>query len=184
MEISPENSTPATPDQPAVQSGLVDFADPVAPVDNKQVTPENVQAALDAKAAEVEAEKPAQEPAPEPEPEPEPENARDRADREHQEANRAMVDQFVQKVRAANRSEAVEPKPQPVPDRIAEQTRLEMQAGQRMNEHHANLRFNAPKARKIDRPEGTMTPVFRPADYVPDLKKGQGNVGARPVGGA
>lgn len=65
--------------------------------------------------------------------------------------------------------------PPPVPERIAETTRLEMEAGRR--------RVAEFEAQKASRPqpaphpsEGTNTAVFRPNDYVPDQKKGQGNV--------
>lgn len=66
----------------------------------------------------------------------------------------------------------VEPKAQPVPAAIAEQTRLEMEAGRKMNDHHAGVRSIPP--RRIDPREGTSVPVFRPADYVPPLTKSPG----------
>lgn len=73
--------------------------------------------------------------------------------------------------------QAQEVKPPPVPDRIREQTRLEMEAGRKMNEHYEAL--HARHGRPRPEPETGTVSVFRPADYVPDPKKGQGNVATR-----
>jgi cell division septation protein DedD len=58
------------------------------------------------------------------------------------------------------------PKAQPVPALIAEQTRLEMEAGRKANEHHAAIQAIPP--RRIDPPRGVVepktVPVFRPGD--------------------
>ena len=76
------------------------------------------------------------------------------------------------------REQGIPPKiiTQPVPPQIAEQTRLEMEAGRA-----AVAKAAEAQGRRIIVPPGvstepTMTPVFRPGDYVPDQKKGQGNV--------
>jgi hypothetical protein len=66
----------------------------------------------------------------------------------------------------------------PIP-RMLDQTKLEMAEGKRMNAHHDALRANRPII-KPDLSTGSMTPVFRPADYVPDPKKPVSN-GARTV---
>lgn len=66
--------------------------------------------------------------------------------------------------------------PAPVAPRIAAQTAAEMEAGRKMNEHHAKIAVRRPPPE--DQNTGT-TAVFRPGDYVPDQKKGQGNIQAR-----
>ncbi len=83
---------------------------------------------------------------------------------------------FYQAVLAA-RKQGVPPAivTQPVPERIRAQTELEQAAGAAAVAAHA-----AAQGRRIipasPTTEGTTTPVFRPADYVPDQRKGQGNV--------
>lgn len=69
--------------------------------------------------------------------------------------------------------------PMAVPPAIAEQTRLEMEAGRAAVAKHAADRLNRPRPQPEEQP-GTVS-VFRPEDYVPDQRKGQGHVGARPV---
>ncbi len=66
--------------------------------------------------------------------------------------------------------------PPPVPERIAEATRLEMEAGRRRVAEFAEQQANRPKPAEPHPSEGTSTAVFRPADYVPDQRKGQGTV--------
>lgn len=160
--------------------------DPPSPADNRQATPEMLAAALEAANAQAQAAQGAQVPEEQEKSDPKL-NAREQADAEHAQATRARIDEFTQRVRQANRSEAPIHVPSPLPERIAAQTQAEMAAGQKLNEHFANLQHTAPKRKIIHNPklglrtEGTSTPVFRPADYVPDQKKGQGNVGARPV---
>jgi hypothetical protein len=80
-------------------------------------------------------------------------------------------DRFVEKV-LANRNK-VEPvyTPPPPPAQIAEQTRLEMAEGAR----RVALAAEAQKVRpapKRDPSQGTTTPVYRPKDYVPNMKQG------------
>lgn len=86
---------------------------------------------------------------------------------------------FVEQVFAARNPEVKPYVAPPIPPRIAEQTRLEMEAGRRRVAD-----FEAQQASRPQRPvepDGTTTAVFRPADYVPDQQKNQGHVGARPL---
>lgn len=74
--------------------------------------------------------------------------------------------------------EYIPPKPAPA---ILEQTRLEMEAGKkRVAEFAAEeaTRREIHEANKRDKwaDKGSVE-IFRPADYVPDQRKGQGNVG-------
>lgn len=84
---------------------------------------------------------------------------------------------FTLKVLAARaEQDKPEPTPPPVAPRVAAQTLAEMEAGRKMNEHHAALAARRP----VRPPEDTgTTSVFRPEDYVPDQRKGQGGVQAR-----
>jgi hypothetical protein len=149
-----------------VQSGLIAFAEPAGP---------------EALVAEVSAEAPlpAPEPKPEPEkaPEPAPLNAAAAAEVRHAASTEQAKKEFMERVLRAREPEAKPQQAQPVAPRIQEQTRLEQLAGQKMNAHHAAFRANAPQPKRED--NGSMTPVFRPNDYVPDPRKAQGNVGAR-----
>jgi hypothetical protein len=68
-------------------------------------------------------------------------------------------------------------KPQ-MSERVMEQTNAELAAGAALVEKHAAQQANrAPHP--VDKGEGNTVSVFRPADYIPDQKKGQGNVVAR-----
>ena len=70
---------------------------------------------------------------------------------------------------------------QPVPEHIKTQTQQEMAAGAAQvakNAEAQGRRIIAPTALPTD---GTMTPVFRPPEYVPDQRKGQGNVSGTPL---
>lgn len=79
---------------------------------------------------------------------------------------------FTLKVLAARAKEAQpEQAPPPLAPRIAEQTNAEIAAGRKMNEHHAALQVHRPKP---DPTNEKHQAVFRPGDYVPDQKKGQG----------
>lgn len=84
--------------------------------------------------------------------------------------------------------EARTPKPEPervippIAPQIAEQTRLEMEAGAarvREAEGRETERKAIAELHKNDKWQkaGENTSVFRPGDYVPDPKKGQGHVG-------
>ena len=93
------------------------------------------------------------------------ENARDAKERIWHEEQEAKRRGFVQAYAKANE---VEEKPvvvQPVAPAVAEQTRLEQEAGRKMNEHHLSLRGGRPPTVK-NPSDGSMVPVFRPADYV------------------
>lgn len=89
----------------------------------------------------------------------------------------AATKEFYDRILAARTApnEADKPAPvQPVAPQILAQTRAEMAAGQAaVAKHAAERAANPPPPVK---PDGTMTPVFRPPDYVPDQAKGQGNV--------
>ena len=148
----------------------------VAPVEAvaAQAT-EGLNTAPDALITIVEPEPPKVETAPVPEAPAE--NARDRAEREYHEKAQARIQHFADQMREANKSEIKEPVKQPVASAILEQTKREMEAGRAMNAHHEALKANRP-APKLSAREiaaaGTSTPVFRPDDFVPDPRKGQG----------
>lgn len=84
--------------------------------------------------------------------------------------------EFTEAVLAARTPEAAPVKLSPVAPRILAQTAAEMEAGKRMNAHHESMKAQRPQP-KPTKTEGTMTPVFRPSDYVPDQRKGQGGNG-------
>lgn len=73
--------------------------------------------------------------------------------------------------------------PPPVPEGIALQTQAEMEAGRkRVSEFEANeaVRRQVAEAHKNDRwADKKSTAVFRPGDFVPNQRKGQGNLGGR-----
>jgi hypothetical protein len=88
-----------------------------------------------------------------------------------QAANDDVKRDFTLKVLAARaKNDVPEPVPPPLAPRVAEQTRAEIEAGRKMNAHHAALAVHRP----APVPDKNSTPVFRPGDYVPDQKKGQG----------
>jgi hypothetical protein len=69
----------------------------------------------------------------------------------------------------------------PIPERILAQTELEKAAGAAAVAAHAAAQGRRIIAATALPTDGTMTPVFRPADFVPDQKKGQGNVSGTPL---
>jgi hypothetical protein len=78
---------------------------------------------------------------------------------------------------------ARQPAPEPVhtppalAPRMVDQLNAEIEAGRAMV---AKNEARAPRAHHVQHPaDGKVVPVFRPADYVPDQKKGQGHVNAR-----
>lgn len=74
------------------------------------------------------------------------------------------------------------PTPQPVAKRIHDQTRAEMAEGARISAIHAERSRTVPRPRPSPREvaaQGTSTPVFRPADFIPG--QNQGDVRAQPV---
>ena len=88
---------------------------------------------------------------------------------------------FLEKVMEARRKAAAPPPPtQPVPPAVLAQTQAEIAEGKRMQAIHAE-RAGQRVAPPHDPREGNSVAVFRPGDYVPDQKKGQGNTNARPV---
>jgi len=137
-----------------------------------------------ATAPAVEKEPPVQEAKPEPEPEPEPkfvhipDETRARAEgpeSQNAKANRELFDKIMA---ARNTPPPVIIKQPPIPH-IMEQTKREMEAGRRQSELHAERQRLALATRKpLSAAElaaqSTSTAIFRPGDYVPDPKKGQG----------
>lgn len=99
------------------------------------------------------------------------ENERQRAEREWHEKNQERINAFVQKRMEANEPE-VKQKPAPfVSPHVQSQTLAEMEAGRKMNDHHAGLRAIQPQRVVHDAAGAKMVPVFRPADYTqPSLK--------------
>jgi len=93
---------------------------------------------------------------------------------------------FVQAITAARRPpEKPTYVPPPVPPAVAEQTRLEMEAGRkRVMEFAAQEieRQEAHERHKRDKwaDKGSVE-VFRPPEYVPDQRKGEGNIKATEV---
>ena len=93
------------------------------------------------------------------------ENARDAKERIWHEEQEAKRRGFVQAYAKANEAEEKPVIVQPVAPAVAEQTRLEQEAGRKMNDHHAALRGGRPPMVK-NPSDGSMVPVFRPGDYV------------------
>jgi len=62
--------------------------------------------------------------------------------------------------------------PPPLPAGIAEKTRLELEEGRKQNARQAAERAAA-MVPKVEKSEGTTEPVYRPADYVPNMNQGQ-----------
>jgi hypothetical protein len=94
-------------------------------------------------------------------------------DQLHAESDNLQRD-FMARIAAARAPDPKPYTPPAVPERIAEQTRLEMEAGRRRVEEFAALEASRPK--RAPQTDGSMTPVFRPEDFVPNQKKGQGNL--------
>lgn len=91
----------------------------------------------------------------------------------------AQKQAFYDRIRAAHAAGLpVAPTVQPMPERIRLQTEAEMAAGAAAVAKHAEAQGQRIIVAPSPVIEGNMTPVFRPADYVPNQKKGQGNVTA------
>ena len=86
--------------------------------------------------------------------------------------NDNMKHDFMRDVLKARNPEVKEYAPPAVPPRIAQQTLDEQAAGRERVAHFAELEKSRPK--RPAEANGTMTPVFRPSDFVPDQKKGEG----------
>ena len=82
--------------------------------------------------------------------------------------------EFTEAVLAARQPKTPVNVVQPVAPRILEQTRLEMEAGRAAV---AKAEAAKPQSRPQPQQDPGVTPVFRPADYVPKMNKG--NVGGR-----
>ncbi len=112
------------------------------------------------------------------------ETAAQRADRLHAENNERRKREFTLAVLEARKPEVKPPVAQPVAPGMVERTAKEMAEGARMNKVHEDAKAlrpsQVPSARE-KQAAGNTTPVFRPADYVPDPVKGQGNVTATSV---
>ncbi len=78
---------------------------------------------------------------------------------------------FTEMVMAARTPPPKPPVVQPVAPLIQQRTSAEMAAGQRANAFHAAQQANRPAPRRDPREGGTV-PVFRPADYIPNMKQG------------
>lgn len=163
-ETNPQTAPEAQAEVQPVQSGLIAFAEPVvtetaiaAPPEAPPETPEPPKNG-----------EPINSPAL---------NAAAMAEARHAAENEEVKREFARKVLEARAKHDVKIFVQPVAPRIMAQTLAEQEAGRRMNAYHAAFHANAPQPRRED--NGSMTPVFRPADYVPDQKKGQGYVEGR-----
>src|ERR1019366_3700757 len=93
--------------------------------------------------------------------------------------NDNMKHDFMRAVLKARNPEVKEYVTPPVPPRIAQQTLDEQAAGRARVQHFEELEKLRPK-RPVEA-NGTMTPVFRPADFVPDQKKGEGLLASNSV---
>ena len=81
---------------------------------------------------------------------------------------------FVLAILKARQPSQVQQPTQPVIPAMLEQTRREMEAGAARVAFHAEQEAIRPPRPRED--NDTMIPVFRPSDYVPDPKKGEGTV--------
>ncbi len=101
-------------------------------------------------------------------------NAKQREDSIEHEAREAKKRDFTLAVLKA-REPAPEPvASQPVAPGMAERTAAEMSEGARMNQVHADAKANRPALRPSAAEvaaQGSSTPVFRPADFIPDPMK-------------
>ncbi|MDE2105809.1 MAG: hypothetical protein KGL39_51775 [Patescibacteria group bacterium] len=101
------------------------------------------------------------------------------AEREQVERDRKKRE-FHEKVMAARHPPQAAPyMPPPPPPRLRAQIDAELEAGRQAVAHHEKLKVQRqPPA--AEKPQET---VFRPADYVPDQRKGQGNLRSRTLPG-
>lgn len=82
---------------------------------------------------------------------------------------------FVEKIMEARRAVSVKPYiAPPIPAQISEQTRMEMEAGKKRVAHFEEQERLRPRPHRNADVNGTMVPVFRPDDFIPDPRKGQG----------
>lgn len=88
-----------------------------------------------------------------------------------------VIDTYNKNVRAKEKAD--EPVVHHVSPRQAEQTKLEMARGAEVSARHAAQQAARPP-REPDPTEGTTTPVFRPADFIPNMKQGN-TTGAKTV---
>jgi hypothetical protein len=103
-----------------------------------------------------------------------------RQDAEARLESEARKSDFIHRVMEARRPRDEPEKPQPVAPAISAQTQREMAEGARQNVRHAEFYGQNPMPRHPDPTDnGTSTSIFRPADYVPGMTKG--DVKAAPV---
>jgi len=106
-------------------------------------------------------------------------------DLQEQAENENMQRNFMLSMQQAQRPEVKPYTPPEVPKQIAETTRLEMEAGRkRVAEFAALEQARVRIVPQHDPSAGKTVPVFRPADWVPDQRKGEGHVAgnsARPL---
>lgn len=83
---------------------------------------------------------------------------------------------FMQQLSEARNPPVKEYKTPPVPKAVQTQTELEMAAGRKRVAEFQQMEVERQALSPKPEPHAaTTTPVFRPADYVPDQKKNQGN---------
>jgi hypothetical protein len=103
-----------------------------------------------------------------------------RQDQEARLESEARKSDFIQRVLEARHPPARPEPAQPVAPAITAQTRREMAEGARQNARHEEFYGKTPMPRHPDPTEnGNTTSIFRPADYVPGMHKG--DVKATPV---
>jgi len=177
MEANPQDRQEPTPQEPAVQTGLVAEYQPAVPSEPiNLVMPDEAPVRFKMALADEEPETPpdfAPIPTASPKADAPKLNARDAAEEAWKSEQDEKRRDFMKRYYAA-REETCSPRvvTQPVAPAVAEQTKLEMAAGAKLNEHHAALRGGRVNTPPVDVAGGAkMVPVFRPADYTqPPLK--------------
>lgn len=153
----------------------INFAEPISPEDNKQVTPEVLQKLAHEQLAARQHQpqsipvQPVSAPI-------DPFAGMTEGQITEYKRIRALEDaknDFYGKVMEARRPVPPnEQKAGPVPEQIQTQTKLEMEAGQAQNARHAEMQSKRKIVAVRDPREPVNQPVFRPNDYVPDRNHG------------
>lgn len=146
--------TPPTPEVQTQPGALVDFKEPVSAADQTAIVHEDR-----AVVSELQMHK-----------------LREAAE------NEDLARDFTQQVMAARQSQVEKvPEPSPIAPRIVEQTNAEMTAGRAcVAAAEAHFHRHGKPVRPDAEEKGTVA-VFRPGDYIPDQKKGQGNIQATTI---